>query len=219
MKSKNIKNLILSTKFSLAEISLLLCLTTNLFAYSNTYYLHKTSQFKLLSTNKQAKIVMLGDSISERALWGELSSRCDVINRGISGDTTLGVLNRLDSLNSSLEKAFVMIGVNDIFKGKSIEYIFNNYKKIITTLKKKNITPIIQSTLYLGNNAPKNYNKKIKELNRLLVSYASKNKITFIDLNTKLSPHGFLSDRYSLDSVHLNAKGYSIWIKEIKLHK
>ncbi len=201
------------------KLLILFIFLTTLGAYENTYYLHKKSLFELLSSNKQAKIVMLGDSITERGLWSELTSRCDIINRGISGDTTLGLLNRLGSLNPSLEKAYLMIGVNDIFKGRSVNYIFNNYTKIITILKKKNIEPVIESALYLGTNMPNSYNKKIKKLNSLLIRYAHKNRITFIDLNSKLSPNGYLSERYSLDGVHLNAKGYSVWLREIGLNK
>jgi len=193
--------------------------TTNILAYENTYYLHKVSQFELLTSSKDAKIMMLGDSITERGLWSELTSSSNIINRGISGDTTLGVLNRLDMLNPNLEKAYVMIGVNDLFKGRSVNYIFKNYIKIIAILKKKNIEPIIESCLFVGSNLPNSYNIKIKKLNLLLLKYAKKNKISFIDLNTKLSPEGYLSYKYSLDGVHLNANGYALWLKELKLGK
>lgn len=159
---------------------------------------------------------MIGDSITDRGLWCELIKRNDIINRGISGDTTSGVLNRLDSLNSELKQAFIMIGINDLLKGKSVEYVFGNYKKIITVLRNKNVTPIIQSTLYVGKNAPKIYNEKVKQLNSLLQEYTAKNKIKYIDLNNELAPNGFLLQKYSLDGLHLTGEAYFQWIKIIQ---
>ncbi len=197
-------------------IAIILIYSTNTFAYRNSYYLHKTSQFELLSSNKNSKIVMLGDSITERGLWSELTNRCDIINRGISGDTTLGLLNRLDSLNSSLTTAFIMIGANDILKDRDVRYIFKNYKKILEILKEKKLNIYIESTLFVGKGAPSIYNKKIKQLNSLLINYAHQNKIGYIDLNKKLSPTGYLNSKYSLDGLHLNANGYFIWLKLIR---
>lgn len=190
-------------------------LTISLVA-SDTYYQHRVSQFELLSRQTNKNITMIGDSITDRGLWSELTNRNDIINRGISGDTTNGVLNRLNSLNSGLKQAFVMIGINDLLKGESVEYVFENYKKIITILKQKNITPIIQSTLYIGQNTPPIYNQKITQLNILLLNYAIQNKITFIDLNKYLAPNNYISPKYSNDSLHLNGRGYVIWTNSIK---
>ena len=74
--------------------------TTNL----DPYYLHKKSQFEMLAQNDKYKIVMLGDSITDEGQWDELLNNSKVQNRGISGDTTDGVLDRLDSINKNIEK-------------------------------------------------------------------------------------------------------------------
>ncbi len=209
----------LEQRLSLYKIKLLLTFLVifNIsLSANNTYYEHKVSQFKILSKQSDKKIVMLGDSITERGLWSELTSRHDIVNRGISGDTVSGVLNRMNSLNNSLKQAFVMIGVNDILRGQSIEYIFKNYKIVISILKEKGITPIIQSVLYLGQNTPLMYNKKVNQLNALLFNYAFKNEIKYINLNKHLSPNGYLSSHYSSDNLHLNGSGYVVWIKTIE---
>jgi len=172
---------------------------TILFA-NNIYYKH---------------IVMIGDSITEGALWSELTNRNDIINRGISGDTTNGVLDRLNSLNSDLQQAFIMIGINDLLRGQNAEYVFDNYKRIIVKLKSISIKPVIQSTLYVRSNT-KTINQIVKQLNNLLKNYAKKNKIQFIDLNNKLAPKGVLLEKYSLDGLHLNGKGYVEWSKILK---
>jgi hypothetical protein len=97
---------------------------------NNVYYNHKVSQFQQLSKQSNKNIVMIGDSITDRGLWCELTNRTDIINRGISGDTISGVLNRLKNLNPNLQQAFIMIGINDLLRGQSVDYVFGNYKKI-----------------------------------------------------------------------------------------
>jgi len=153
---------------------------------SNSYYKDKVSQFKILSKQSDKQIVMLGDSLTDRARWNELLSRDDIANRGIDGDTTYGILQRLDFLTNNTKQVFIMIGTNDLLNGKRVNYIFTNYKKIITFLEKKNIIPIIESVLCVGSNTPPIYNQNIKRLNHLLFRYAVKNKIRFVDLNKKI---------------------------------
>jgi len=190
----------------------ILVVITNILYSSSTYYNHKISQFQQLSKQSNKNIVMIGDSITDRGLWCELTNRTDIINRGISGDTTSGVLNRLNNLNPNLQQAFIMIGINDLLRGQSVEYVFGNYKKIIMRLKKVGIKPIIQSTLYVRSNT-KVINKRVKKLNNLLIDYAKINRIKFINLNTILAPDGVLLEKYSLDGLHLNGIAYIEWSK------
>lgn len=63
------------------------------------------------------KIIFLGNSITEGGKWRQLLKDSTVINRGIAGDNTFGVLARLDEL-VKLKPAslFVLIGTNDLSK-------------------------------------------------------------------------------------------------------
>lgn len=180
------------------------------------YYKHKKSQFEMLAQNNKYKIVMLGDSITDEGEWAELLDSRLIQNRGISGDTTDGVLQRLDSINKSVEKVFIMIGVNDIMRGKEVDEIFTNYLKIIKTFKDKNIKVYIQSTLYIGETRKINFNTKVEELNKRLEKYAAENKITFINLNPIFAPNKVLEKKFTFDDLHLNGSAYKLWAEEIK---
>ena len=193
----------------------LILIGINILYANNTYYQHKVSQFKLFVQQK-THIIMLGDSITERGLWNELTLRDDIVNRGISGDTTDGVLKRLKYLNKNSKHIFIMIGINDILRDKSAEYVFYNYKKILLQLKSKKMIPLIQSTVYVGEKAPKYYNNEVKKLNLLLENYARMEHLEYIDLNVKLAPKGFLLKDYSLDGLHLNGKAYLLWTHILK---
>ena len=61
--------------------------------------------------------------------WDELLNNDTIQNRGISGDTTDGVLDRLNSINKNIKQVFIMIGVNDIMRGRDLDVIFANYLK------------------------------------------------------------------------------------------
>ena len=56
------------------------------------YYKHKKEQFETLANVDRYDTVMLGDSITDEAQWDELLNSSTIQNRGISGDTTSGVL-------------------------------------------------------------------------------------------------------------------------------
>ena len=93
---------------------------------NDPYYKHRKSQFEVLALNEKYKTIMLGDSITDEGQWDELLNNDTIENRGISGDTIDGVLDRLDTINKNIEKVFIMIGVNDIMRGKSVDEIYAN---------------------------------------------------------------------------------------------
>jgi len=182
------------------------------------YYKHKVSQFEvLMKKNSDINIMMLGDSITDEAQWSELLG-LRVQNRGISGDTTDGVLDRLSSVGFNIKQVFIMIGVNDIMRGKSAEYVFKNYKKIVRYLQEKDIKVVIQATLYIGESRKQNFNEKIEKLNQNLEEFAKENEITFINLNPTFAPNNTLLKEFSFDDLHLNGEAYTIWANEVKKH-
>ena len=182
---------------------------------NDPYYKHKVSQFEMLKDRNNIEIMMLGDSITDEGEWSELWGKV-VQNRGISGDTTSGVLDRLYTLNPNTKRVFIMIGVNDIMRGKSVDEIFSNYLKIIQFFKEKNIKIHIQSTLYIGETRKADFNPKVEELNKRLEKYASENKITFINLNPIFAPNKVLKKEFTFDDLHLNGTAYKLWTQEIK---
>jgi lysophospholipase L1-like esterase len=179
------------------------------------YYHDKNSFFKF--NGSKADIVMIGDSITDGAEWNELFPNISIVNRGISGDTTRGVLNRMDFIYSTnAKKAFIMLGVNDLAKNNSVDEVFANYEKMVYQLKQHGVTPYIQSVLFLGDKH-RDRNKVVLKFNLKLKELAKKENIIFIDLNKVLSENGKLKESFSSeDDIHLNGKGYYVWKKSIK---
>jgi hypothetical protein len=97
---------------------------------------------------RHADVVMLGDSITEMTDWNALLPSFDVANRGIPGDMTEGVLERIDSIIAMHPRCVaVMLGVNDLVTKRSIQKVLQNYTAIIDRLNTSGSTVIVQSTL------------------------------------------------------------------------
>ncbi|MDQ6972149.1 MAG: GDSL-type esterase/lipase family protein [Mariprofundaceae bacterium] len=158
-------------------------------------------------------IVMVGDSLIDHGDWGALIPFRKIANRGISGDDTRGVLERMDSiLDTGARRAFIMLGINDIYEEADVDGVVFNYKKIIATLLQHGIRPVIQSTLYVGPEDVR-LRPKITALNNRLEVFARHHSgVDFIDLNHALSHAVELNGEYSSDGLHLNKAGYVAWV-------
>ena len=171
-----------------------------------------------LSKLTSADIVFLGNSITFGGNWIELLGRERIVNRGIVGDNTVGMLHRLQYVYQLKPKlCFIMTGINDLYADASVETIFRNYVMVIDTLRKHQIIPVIQSTLYVN---PKwkrteEKNPQVTALNVLLNDYAVKNGIEFVDVNSVLSANGVLRNEYTTDGVHLNPAAYAVWREQL----
>lgn len=179
------------------------------------YYYHKKEHFENLPNTKN-EILFLGDSITDNAEWVELfGNNPNIKNRGIGGDDTDGVLQRLDEITeSNPAKVFIMIGTNDLAYGKTKEYVIENYKAIVAKLKNDspNTSIYIQSVLPVDESIhPTRANESIQFINQSLEVLSNNIDATYIDLATKFELNGKLNPTYSIDGLHLNGKGYELW--------
>lgn len=181
--------------------------------YKNPHYSYQNTFHSMYQTN-YAKIVMLGNSITDGVNWSELLNRSYVIERGIPSDIVRGFYARLDNILAlEPEYYFIMGGINDIYSGVPMDEMLIYYRKIIDTLLENDIVPVIQSTLYVNpkwHSAKKN-NKIVTQLNDQLRELAEDEGIEFLDINTILSEDNVLKTEVTSDGVHLNATGYQLW--------
>ena len=172
--------------------------------------------------NAKSDIIFLGNSITARGDWSELLGMNNVRNRGISGDITFGVLQRLAEVTEGQPaKVFVLIGINDISRNIPDSVILGNYYKIVHRIKKESPrTKIYFQTLMPVNRDFKkfknHYNKDehILWLNEEIKKMGKKENIEIIDLY----PHFIDADKkmisgYTIDGLHINIKGYHVWRK------
>lgn len=154
--------------------------------------------------------VFVGDSITARAYWHELFTEVSVANRGISGDITTGVLNRMESItNTQAKLALLMIGVNDIGWGYEPADIVKGQQQIIEQLLAANMKVIVHSVIVTDGKVYNN--QKINDLNARLKAYCKAKGVLYFDLNAFLAPDGFLKDKFNSDGLHLSGLAYRVW--------
>lgn len=160
-------------------------------------------------------IVMLGDSLTERQNWSEsLVATRMVRNRGISGDTSDGVLARLDEIIAARPRAvFLLIGTNDLWSNNSAKKTAKNIDAIILALRSGNPQlPIFLQTIFPLRSDPAR-NQKVRSINAHLSGLASKQGVILIDTYSALVDEaGLLGASYTDDGVHLTPAGYKVWI-------
>jgi lysophospholipase L1-like esterase len=184
------------------------------FGIENSYYRTRLDFFR--QTVGDADVVMLGDSITEGIDWHELFPAVRILNRGIGGDTSAGVLNRLDEVIGRRPKiVFLMIGSNDLQAGTPMSVFRANVGSIVEALAQKQIRIVLQTILYAAPRYRLGFNDKVGELNRSLADLCGAPRVTCLDLNRVLAESGALSPSFAFDGLHLNAAGYLAWKREI----
>lgn len=191
------------------------------FMYDTPFYWDKKTHFDTLQTS-DSEIIFLGDSLTDLCEWHELFKGFSIKNRGICGDTTEGILNRLDRIiEAKPKKLFILIGINDINQGRVVDDIFNSYKQIVESIKASSCKTkvLIQSLLPVNNQKFPNcgVNDKVIALNAKLQELANEFSFQYIDLfSSFLDSNHQLDAQYTTDGIHLNGQGYLLWQKNIE---
>ena len=184
------------------------------------YWHHKTSQFRTLP-NPEEEICFLGDSITDGCEWRELTGISRVTNRGIGGDTAWGVLARLDEVTEGKpEKIFLMIGTNDLARGKTPEEVRDKIAEILDTIEHESpSTKVYLQSVFPTNEdlGTKASNDNINPLNDLLVKLAAEKRVTWVDIRPVLrDEHGKLKRELTMDGLHMNGQAYYLWYSVIR---
>lgn len=187
---------------------------------------NKADNYAYLNENfcKKGQTVLVGDSITElynhTELFEEYSQKTgiSVYNRGISGDTSDRLLERLESnvLNIEPKNIVMLIGTNDLGVGAGSDYPVENIEKIITMIQNSKCNPnlVILAVYPVNSKMQKNKlrkNKDIYELNLKLGRLCKRKNVDFIDLTQYLSDEkGELDSKYTYDGLHPNAKAFTV---------
>ncbi|TAJ11929.1 GDSL family lipase [Marinilabiliaceae bacterium JC017] len=191
-------------------------------SYTFQHYELKQAMYKCLP-NRNKEIVFVGNSIIERGPWNELFKNKKIINRGIGGDISFGVSNRLNTIvDSNPKMVFIMIGINDIGRSIPTDTIAKKICEIVLVIKEKSpktkvflhsVLPINEKIIWYD--YMKSKSDFIVQLNNKLEVIARDENVGYVNLYTHFADsNGQLKPELTCDGLHLSAAGYLLW-KEI----
>ena len=186
------------------------------------------------ATNSDFDILFLGDSITDlwnveadpqgnaggKRVFDKYFGSMKVANFGISGDTTQGVLWRLQNGEGKGHKpkaVMLMLGTNNT-GGASGAEIAEGIGAIILELR--NDFPdakIMLLAIFPRGSGPNDSNRrKCEEANKIIAKLHDGQHVFFTDINSKfLKPDGSLIGFRTTDNLHPVEEGYEIWASAV----
>ena len=185
------------------------------------------------------KITCIGDSltfgygVSKDKKWIDILAKelpqYEVLNKGVNGDTTSGLLSRFyqDVILNKPEKTIITIGSNDFLTGRTVDSAFENLKLLIKESRENAIGTFIGIEPLICADLAKEYwcsyldysiiNSKISLYRYKILNYCKEKSIDCIDfydlfenLNSKLENHDMF-----LDGLHPKEEIQKIMAKEV----
>jgi lysophospholipase L1-like esterase len=169
------------------------------------------------------RIVFLGDSITDGWRLNEYFPNRDFVNRGISGQITAEMLDRMKADVIDLKPAamLVLAGTNDIARGVPLSTIENNLTMIADLADHYKIKPLFASVLpisdYHKDVNPRYEMTKLRpassilELNRWLEGFCKQRHYAYVDYFSQMvDPAGYMKTDLADDGLHPNSAGYRV---------
>jgi lysophospholipase L1-like esterase len=188
----------------------------------NIIRLEYSQKNKSIATSKN---VIVGNSLVHLfvpELQNQFLQGVDLQNRGIFGDTTYTLIERIDQdvLVLKPQVVFIEIGGNDLIQGKCLNFIENNLHKIIQLIQAKNSSTKIVLLSLPPTSVPE-LNSVVPIFNSFLSELPSLYKnVNYINLYSKLRDENspLIKKDFTIDKdpIHFNHKAYAILSALIK---
>lgn len=180
-----------------------------------------------LEKKYEGVIVAVGDSLTEglgvqeelaypavlEERLGEQGYRYQVVNAGISGETSSGTLSRINwVLTLKPDIVILVIGANDGFRGIDPELIKSNIRTILKSLNEKNVT-VVLGGMQMVQNLGQDYTSAFAEI---YPEVARSEDVIFIPFF--LAGVAASRDLNQADGIHPTAEGYQVIVDNIAPH-
>jgi lysophospholipase L1-like esterase len=180
------------------------------------------SLFEKESSTSGASIIA-GDSIVQRIPPTLLNNK--VLNQGISGESSIGLLNRANQIASNKPKTVVLaVGINDLLAGRNREDVYKNLMETVKRINTASPTTKIYIQSILPKSAPdeitainKDYkdkianvqNKDILWINDRLRASGGTSYSYFDAYSSIVSSNGSIKKEFTTDGIHLTGSAYT----------
>ncbi|WP_245622436.1 arylesterase [Litoreibacter arenae] len=141
----------------------------------------------------------------------------NLVNAGVSGDTTAGGLSRIDwTLTPEVDSVIVALGGNDVLRGLPPEQAKSNLDAILTKIEERGL-PV----LLAGIDAPSNYGPDYeREFEAIYTDLAAKHDAllipNFLEGLTRIEDRAMvMRDHMQSDGIHPDASGVALIVEAI----
>ncbi len=192
------------------------------------HHQQRMAQFEREGGIDSTTIVMLGNSLTENGKdWAQrIGTTQNVVNRGIIGDNTVGMAERLYQITPYHPKAiFLMAGINDMVGNTTYEVVAQHVITLIDAIRQQ--SP--QTQLFVQSILPINETDgrwrtlagrtdDIPFANMLIRAYCETHDITYVDIFPRMvrGRSNMLRHELTNDGLHLTEQGYRVWAFELK---
>lgn len=188
------------------------------------------------------KIVCIGDSLTygyklrRSEVWTKLIEKkydVEVLNKGINGDSTAGMLSRFyrDVVENKPSYVFIMGGANDLIMEVPFNVIKSNISTMVHQAYGNNIIPIIGTQPLTEPQMAKRYwsnitdfsrvNKELIELREWIMEFSDIFNVHVVDFCGELGSiiNEENKDEFYIDGLHLTPKGNEMMADIIASHE
>lgn len=185
----------------------------------------KAAHYARIASHVEAhSTVFYGDSLTEMYDLTYWYPGKHYVNRGISGDTTDHMIERINTNLIDLQPDTVVLlaGANDFRAGQSVDTVVQNLRTIIETVQRElPNTRILVQSLYPVHPSEEILmsqkllrqldNSKILAANRELQLVCAELAVSYVDVHARLTDsQGNLRREFTIDGLHLNTAGYRV---------
>ena len=186
------------------------------------------------------KIVCFGDSltagygVTKKERWSYLLQKklgCQILNCGINGDTTSGMLSRSysDIVLNKPTHVIIMGGTNDLFRSISLNNIEENIKVLVREAINYSIIPILATISPCDTAMCKlkwqddydysNFNNLLMQFRQWILKYSFENQLKCIDFYKVFMKvfDSINTSNYLIDGIHPTAKGHQLMAQNIEI--
>lgn len=182
------------------------------------------------------KLVCMGDSLTygyaifRKDCWVELLKNelnIEIINTGINGDTTFGMLSRSyeDIVQNNPTHVIIMGGTNDFIGNRPLYLVEENIKQLVNEAIENNIVPIIGIEPPIDKILAErkwadavDYDKinlTLEEYKKWIINFAAENNLNFVDFHSCFLEELKDKDPRELyvDGLHTTPYGHTLMSK------
>ncbi|MHC1684505.1 MAG: GDSL-type esterase/lipase family protein [Clostridiaceae bacterium] len=184
------------------------------------------------------KIVALGDSLTfgygvpPYKSWVDLLNlqyNSKIVNKGINGDTSFGLINRFyeDVICEKPDKLIITIGCNDLLMGRDVDSTIDNIKFLIEESSKNNISTIVGITPPIVPHLAASYwedgvdydeiENNLNIFVKKLIDFCKTNKIQYVDFFNGLKEafNTYKDKELYSDGIHPTELGHKLMYEKI----